>query len=73
MKLPQINNDYQDEVKNILRKNKILISDFRDYGRVWYDFIENKTHLTLRKYNGIYDYRIAIVDGDIGNHPFIMS
>lgn len=73
MKLPQINNDYQNDVKNILRKNKILISDFRDYGRVWYDFIENKTYLTMGKYNGIYDYRIAIIDGNATNNPFIMS
>ena len=65
MKLRNVKQCYFDDVRELLRKNKITLHDFNDYGRIWYDHIEGESYITLGKYNGIYDYRIGIIDGDI--------
>lgn len=65
MKLRNVKQCYSDDVRELLRQAKITLHDFNAYGRIWYDYIENESYVILGKYNGIYDYRIGIIDGDI--------
>lgn len=65
MKLKKVRECYQSEVKKLLREENITFHDFNDYGHLWYDYINDRTYVTLGKYNGVYDYRIGIIDGNL--------
>ena len=64
MRFKQINESYETEIKSLLRKNGILFSDFRDYGYVGYDFINDISYINLKKHNGVYDYNIGMINGN---------
>ena len=64
MKFKQVNEGFEEEIKELLKKKKIKFEDFKDYGYVVWDYINNISYIKLGKYNGIYDYEIGKVEGN---------